>query len=254
MIYIAFIIFTFLILLFVFYQWQYFMIFSPLYYRDGDLCTECTLLSMTTEDGVELEGAMYEPKNPKSTLLIFVGRSHDAVALINRFAQIYKETRIITFNYRAYGKSQGVANEENLFSDGVEIAQLVQKNYGDFYLLGFSIGSSVAAYVASKVPPKALFLVGAFASIASLAKIKYKLNLSAVMRYSFATKDFVKEIDAPTYLFVSKADEIAYIKSARELKENIKNLSHYKEFDSLTHKELLWDESVIDTIKEVLKR
>jgi pimeloyl-ACP methyl ester carboxylesterase len=73
------------------------------------------------------------------------------------------------------------------------------------------------------------------------------------MRYSFATKDFVKKIDAPTYLFVSKADEIAYIESARELEENIKNLSYYKEFDVLTHKELLWDEHVIKTIKEVMK-
>ena len=253
MIYIAFIIFTLAVVFFVFYQWQYFMVFSPLYYRDAPLCRECEFLSITTDDGVKLEGALYEPKEICATLLVFVGRSHDAVGLINRFANLYPGTRIITFNYRSYGKSEGVANEKNLLLDGVKIAQLVQKNYGDFYLLGFSIGSSVAAYVASKVPPKALFLVGAFSSIASLAKIKYRIAFSYLIRYKFDTKIFMQKVEVPTYLFVSKADEIAYVESARELKKNIRNLQYYKEFESLTHKELLWDTNIIYTIKEVIK-
>jgi len=252
MIYIAFTIFTLLILLFVFYQWQYFMIFSPLYYREEVLCQECTLLSMKTDEGIELEGALYEPKEPKSTLLVFVGRSHDAVGLMNRFVKLYPHTRIISFNYRSYGKSQGIASEKNLFADGLKIAKLVKKNYGDFYLLGFSIGSSVAAYVASNVQPKALFLLGAFSSITSLVKIKYKLNFSSLLRYRFNTKDFVQNIDAPTYLFVSKVDEIVSIESARELKESVKNLQYYQESDILSHKELLWDSSSVCIIKKII--
>jgi len=250
MIYIAFIIFTLAVLFFVFYQWQYFMIFSPLYYREEDLCKECTLLSISSDDGIELEGVLYEPEKPLNTLLIFVGRSHDAVGLINRFAELYPKTRIITFNYRSYGESKGIADEKNLFSDGLIVAQLLAKNYGDFYLLGFSIGSSVAAYVASKVDVKALFLVGAFDSITTLAKIKYKIDFSYLLRYKFNTKEFVKNVKAPTYLFVSKADEIAYVESARELKKNIKNLHYYKEFENLSHKELLWDSEVVATIKK----
>jgi len=253
MIYIAFIIFTLLVLLFVFYQWQYFMVFSPVYYREEPLCAECTLLSVQTDDGVELEGAVYEPKDYKNRMLVFVGRSHDAVALINRFAHLYPHTQIITFNYRSYGKSGGVASEKNFLKDGLHIAELVQKNYGDFYLLGFSIGSSVAAYVASKMPVKGIFLIGAFDSIAALAKRKFAILPSAVLRYKFSTEEFVQNVDAPTYLFVSKADEIAYIENARALKEKIKNLACYVELDDLSHKELLWDERVVMKIKEVVE-
>ena len=228
------------------------MIFSPLYYREEELCQECKLMSVTTDDNLELEGALYEPKKANNTMLVFVGRSHDAVGLINRFAKLYPQTRIITFNYRSYGRSQGDANEKNLLSDAILIAKLVQKNYGDFYLLGFSIGSSIAAYVASKVPVKALFLIGAFSSIASLAKIKYKINFSYLLRYKFNTKEFLKNVHVPVYLFVSKKDEIAYIESARELKKIVKNL-HYKEFDNLSHKELLWNENVVQTIQKELQ-
>ena len=253
MIYIAFIIFTLLVLLFVFYEWQYFMVFSPVYYREEPLCAQCTLLSVQTDDGVELEGVVYEPKQCKNTMLVFVGRSHDAVALINRFAHLYPHTRIITFNYRSYGKSGGVASEKNFLKDGVHIAELVKKNYGDFYLLGFSIGSSVAAYVASKMPVKGVFLIGAFDSITALAKRKFAILPSSVLRYKFSTEDFVHNVDAPTYLFVSKADEIAYIENARALKEKIKNLVCYMELEGLSHKELLWDKRVVDKIKEVVE-
>lgn len=253
MIYIAFIIFTFLVLLFVFFQWQYFMIFSPLIYREEALCNKCDILTMQTDDGTELEGAVYEPENPHATLLVFVGRSHDAVALINKLAELYAHARIITFNYRSYGKSAGVVDEKNMFKDGVKIAELVQKNYGNFYILGFSIGSSVAAFVASKVDVNGLFLVGAFDSIPSLVKKKYGLDLSWLLRYKFTTKDFVRNIDADTYLFASRQDEITYIENTRKLKKSIKNLVYYTELDALTHKELLWDRKVVDTIRGVIE-
>jgi len=252
MIYIAFIILTLLLLLFAFYQWQYFMVFSPLYYRKEPLCDECSLLSITTDDGIELEGALYEPKSPYATMLVFVGRSHDAVGLINRFAKLYPHLRIIMFNYRGYGKSQGIPNEKNLFEDGLKITQLVQKNYGDFYLLGFSIGSSVATYVASKVNVKALFLIGAFDSIPALAARKFGIKFSFLIRYRFPTQEYVQDISADTYLFVSRDDETTYIENARRLKHAIKNLAYYKEFEGLSHKDLLLDTRVVTKIKDII--
>jgi pimeloyl-ACP methyl ester carboxylesterase len=252
MIYVVFLIFTFAILSFAFYQWQFFMVFSPTYYRSGELGDEFEILSITTEDGVELEGVVYEPQHPRATLLFFAGRSHDGVGLIDRLASFYPDVRIISFNYRSYGRSGGNISEKNLLNDGVHIAKLVQKNYGDFYLLGFSIGSSIVSFVATKVKTKGVFLIGAFDSIISLAKHKYKFVPSQFLRYRFETIKYVKDIDAKTYLFVSRDDEITYIDNARKLKNSIKNLEFYKEFDNLSHKELLWHEDVIEKINGVL--
>ena len=252
MIYVVFLIFTFAILSFAFYQWQFFMVFSPTYYRSGELGDEFEILSITTEDGVELEGVVYEPQHPRATLLFFAGRSHDGVGLIDRLASFYPDVRIISFNYRSYGRSGGNISEKNLLNDGVHIAKLVQKNYGDFYLLGFSIGSSIVSFVATKVKTKGVFLIGAFDSIISLAKHKYKFVPSQFLRYRFETIKYVKDIDAKTYLFVSRDDEITYIDNARKLKNSIKNLEFYKEFDNLSHKELLWHEDIIEKINGVL--
>ncbi|MFT5660938.1 MAG: pimeloyl-ACP methyl ester carboxylesterase, partial [Sulfurimonas sp.] len=193
-------------------------------------------------------------------LLFFGGRSHDAVGLIKRLSMLYPKQRIVTFNYRSYGKSGGTANEKNIFKDGVQVANAVQKNYGNFYILGFSLGSSVSAYVASKVKCSGVFLVGSFDTIASLAREKFversifpMIDLSNIFRYKFDNKKHVQGIDAPTYLFVSRDDETTYIQNARKLKECIKNLIFYKEYDDLSHKELLWDENVIKKINGVMK-
>jgi pimeloyl-ACP methyl ester carboxylesterase len=254
MIYIAFLIFTFLILIFAFYQWQYFMIFRPTYIKERHLCQNCFILSAKMDDGIELEGAAYEPKNSKSTLLMFVGRSHDAVALINRLAQVYPKSTIVTFNYRGYGKSGGVANEKNILQDGAAIAKLVQKNYGDFYLLGYSLGSSVAAFVAAQHKVSALFLIGAFDSIRELFLHKYsKISYMAkLLRYKFKTIHYMEKVEAQTYLFVSRDDELIPLQNARNLKKHIKNLVHYEEFNGLSHTELFWDPRVTGKINEVI--
>lgn len=255
MIYIAFFLFTSLILFFAFYQWQYFMIFSPIYIEERRLCDECQALEIITDDGVALEGVVYEPKEFVSTLLFFAGRSHDSVALIQKMQVTYPKSRIITFNYRSYGRNKGNITEKNLFEDALHVAKIVQKNYGDFYLLGFSIGSSLASYVASKMKVKGVFLIGAFDSIPLIAKNKFGFAIpKRLIRYNFATIEFVKNIDADTYLYVSQDDEITYIENSRNLSKNVKNLVFYREYENLSHKELLWDAEVIEHIRGVINR
>ena len=260
MIYIIFLVFTFAILAFVFYHLQYFMLFSPTYYRTDKLDDDFEILSIVTDDGVELEGVVYEPKqlyrklsDIDSTLLFFGGRTHDSVGLIKKLSKSFPHTRIITFNYRSYGRSKGVLNEKNILEDGLKISQLIQKNYGDFYILGFSIGSSVASFVASKMKVLGVFLVAPFDSIALLVKEKYGLYVPWMLRYKFDKTKLVKEIDAKTYLFASKNDDITYIENARNLKQHVKNLTLYREFEDLSHSELLWDDEVLETINGILR-
>ncbi|MCK4874448.1 MAG: alpha/beta hydrolase, partial [Sulfurimonas sp.] len=188
-----------------------------------------------------------------STLLFFGGKTHDSVGLIKRLSSSFPHTRIITFNYRSYGKSDGTINEKNIFKDGLKVAEIVQKNYGDFYVLGFSLGSSIASYVASKISVLGLFLVGPFDSIPLLMKEKYGFNMRWLSRYKFDKTKLVKKVDAKTYIFASKKDEVTYIKNARNLKQHVKNLTLYKELEDLSHGELLFDKEVVRYINEVVK-
>lgn len=253
MIYILFLGITFFVLAIVFYQWQYFMVFSPTYHRKDELDERFEMLVIHADDKAILEGAVYTPLNPHATLLFFGGRSHDSVGLINKLSLSFPHARIITFNYRSYGKSTGKLSEKNIFEDALLVAQRVQKNYGDFYLLGFSLGSSIASYVASKHRIKGVFLVGVYDSVAAIAKKKLGFDLAWLLRYRFDNTQFACTINAPTYVFVSNSDTTTYIENAREIKKYYKNLVFYIELDNLHHKEILWDSQVIDKINEVMQ-
>jgi len=260
MIYIIFLILTIAILSVAFYHVQYFMLFSPTHYRDEELDDDFEILSITTDDGVELEGVVYEPKelyrklaDIDSTLLFFAGRYQDSVGMIKKLSLSYPHTRIITFNYRSYGRSDGVINEKNIFDDGLKVAQIVKKNYGDFYLLGFSIGTTVASYVASRMSVRGVFLVGPFDSLPLLVKEKYGVHMPWILRYKFDKTKLVNDVDADTYLFASVDDETTYIKNARNLRRYVKNLTLYKEIHGLKHKEILFDKEVVDTINGVVR-
>jgi len=252
MIYILFLFFTFMVLVIAFYQMQYYMFFTPTFYRSSELDERFEILSVKTDDGVELEGVVYEPVNPTQTMIFFAGRSYDAVGVIEKLALAYPNIRIITFNYRSYGRSGGKISEQNIFSDSLLITQIIKKNYGDIYIAGFSLGSSIASYVASKEKVLAVFLIGAFDSVSNITREKYGLVLSWVLRYKFDNIEFVKNIDADTYLYVSEADEVTYIQNARNLKKNIKNLVYYKEFEDLKHKDLLCNEIIVKEINGVI--
>ncbi|MDY0117463.1 MAG: alpha/beta hydrolase [Sulfurimonadaceae bacterium] len=248
MIYILFFTITLLILLLVLYQLQYFMVFTPLYHRKEILDDSYEYLSITTDDGIELEGIVYNHPEPRTTILFFGGRSHDSVGLIRRLKECYTDARIITFNYRSYGRSKGVVNEKNILADGLKIAQIVHKNYGDFYLLGFSLGSYVSAFIASHMNVLGVFMVGSFDSVSRVIKTRYGVNLSWFLRYKLDVTKYISKVDAPTYLFVSKDDETIPLKNGRNLKIFVKNLEFYKEYDGLSHKELLWDKETISQI------
>lgn len=249
MIYVIFIFFILAILCFSFYQFQYFMIFTPLYYRkDEKLSEEFTPLEIHTEDGIKLEGVVYEPKKFHATLLFFAGRSQDSVGVIKKLADNYKGFRIVTFNYRSYGKSEGKINEEFLYSDASLIAKLVQKNYGDFYLLGFSLGSVVAANIAQTHKTLGIYLIGSFDSLQGLAKEKYGLNLKWCLRYKFNVEDFVKNIEVPVSLFLSKSDATTYIQNGRNLKKSIVNLDNYIELEETQHQDLLFAPEIVKKI------
>lgn len=250
MIYFIFIIFTILLLMLFFYQVQYFIVFDPKKHRKEKLDDRYTILEIKAEDGTLLEGVEFTPKDYKSTIFYIGGKSQDSVGLIHKLSHSFEEYRILTFNYRGYGNSKGMPNEKNLYGDALYVAKKFKEIYGDFDIVGFSIGSSVAAYVASKVKVKRVLLLGAFDSVFNLFKRRHAPSF--LIRYNFDTSLHVKDIDANVYLVSSVDDNIVPIENVYKLKNNIKNLVEYKELSSYNHDEILFSDETIKLVKRVL--
>ncbi len=244
MIYVVYLTFTLIILWLVYRQWQYMTVFHPKLFRSQELYDDhYTFLSVIAEDGIELEGCVYEPKEPSSTLVYFGGRGQDSVGLLPKLAQNCPQKRIVTFNYRGYGKSQGKPSEERLLKDSVEVLQKIKKCFGEVDVLGYSLGSSVASFAASKEGVQRLILVGAFCSLASLTKERFGFVIPFV-RYKFDTCLYLQKVMAPVALFCSRFDQTVPFRESKKLQNAVVNMEICKELEGFDHVSLLWSEEV----------
>ena len=247
MIYLLYLLIVTVLLFFLYYRWQYATLFHPKLYREVPFDERFRFLSVTTEDGVKLEGCVYEPVKYKETLLYFGGRGQDSVGLLPKLSECYSDFRIITFNYRGYGKSEGTANEQNMMQDALAVYEKVVKNFGEVTVMGYSLGCSVASLVVAKKSAKKLFLIAPFSSLRSLVKDIYGFALP-MLRFRFDTCANLQKIENDVYIFVSKNDNVVPYKNSKRLYECIGDTSNIVELEGLTHVEVLCDERVVDFI------
>lgn len=226
----------------LYFQWPK-LVFAPVYYDKRDAFhshpERFKPLQKIRDENVLLEGIVYLPQNPECTVLYFGGKEQDSVALVGKLSERFARWRIVAFNYRGYGKSGGKPSESVLLEDAVALTNYVKERYGDVVLMGYSLGSSVAAFAASRTTVRHLVLVAPFYDIHSLAKAKFPLLPKWLLRCRFETARYLGGVTAPVSIFASLDDTLVPINQSRALKAKVKHLSLYKEYSGYHHGDIL---------------
>jgi pimeloyl-ACP methyl ester carboxylesterase len=255
-----------LILLFVIpsalvYLLQHKIIFSPQYYDRRRLFAEFPEqyrpLELQVEKGLFLEGAVFEPQEKAAaTMLYFGGREQDSVTLIGKLSLHYPNVRIVSFNYRAYGKSGGQPSEAAYHGDALKTYDYVAEQYGAPIVLGYSLGSNIAVYTAARRSPKELILVAPFESIQALSIARYRPLPRALIRHRFETISEIDKVSVPFSMFATKDDGFVPIAQPRKLKAKAEEtmLVDYKEYEGYNHAQLLFSPEVTEAITKVLEK
>jgi pimeloyl-ACP methyl ester carboxylesterase len=128
-----------------------------------------------TNDNFRLNGWFIPAENSRGTLLFCHGNAGNIshrVEIIEIFNKL--NLNVFIFDYRGYGRSQGIPTEEGLYQDA-EAAYKYLLSHKDvdkekiiFY--GESLGANVAIDLASKVKSAALIFQGAFTSAYDMGK------------------------------------------------------------------------------------
>ncbi len=184
----------------------------------------------TTKDSTKLYGVYLESDKRLPLAIYFGGNAENAVNFIE-IAKFIKGYNFLVFNYRGYGLSEGKPSKKALLSDALEIYD----KFGDerSILVGRSLGSSVASYVASAKKVHRLFLITPFDSLASVASTHMKaIPVSMLLKHNFNTMEYVRELETPVYMLVAKNDLTVTKRHSDNLKKQIKNLKYYKEVDA----------------------
>lgn len=147
-------------------------------------------VAFAAADGTHLHG-WYLPGREDRPLLLFchgnAGNIADRVALLPFFHAL--GLPVFLFDYRGYGRSEGLPSEEGSYSDARgALAWLAERGRSPQRMIYFgrSLGAGVALQLALERPPAALVLESAFTSVKAMGRLHYPL-LSRLLGWLLAT-------------------------------------------------------------------
>jgi predicted alpha/beta hydrolase family esterase len=144
-------------------------------------------------------------------ILGFGGNGWNAVHTAQTLHQLYPDDHVVVFFYRGYAPSEGQAASIALLADAPLVYDAAVSETGAQrpILAGFSIGSGVAATLATKRPVAGLILVTPFDRLGLVAGDMFPwLPVSLVFAHEIDAAAALSTIDAPTVMIAAANDEI----------------------------------------------
>lgn len=151
-------------------------------------------------------------------LLYFGGNAEDTSRSLPELASAFPDHALFLMHYRGYGGSAGQPTEQALFADALALYDLAQPGRSEMVVIGRSLGSGVATYLASRRPIARLVLVTPFDSLAGVVG---RNMLFAPFRWvlsdPFESTRYAREVQAATLIIAAEHDEVVPRASTDEL-------------------------------------
>lgn len=124
-------------------------------------------------------------------------------------------------DYRGYGKTKGVnTSNKQLLSDATKAYAFLKQHYAekDILIIGYSLGSGMASYVAGNASPWHLILVAPFTSLVDIKDQFLWMFPDFLLKYKLSNKDHLKAVTCPVTLIHGTEDEVVHYNYSKELK------------------------------------
>jgi len=167
------------------------LVYHPAYTRVDAAATDFEL----RVGDVRLRGWQVNPGR-SDALLYFGGNAERIETWRGPFAHWFGDRTVYLLAYRGYGASDGEPAQEALLADALALYDEVRRRHphGDIGVVGRSLGSGVAAYVASQRPVARLALVTPFDGLAEDGQAHYPwLPVRLLMRQRYPSAEYLRD-------------------------------------------------------------
>jgi pimeloyl-ACP methyl ester carboxylesterase len=187
----------------LFFLQRSFIYFPEPAFGDGD----ATSLVLPTPTARVLVAA--RPIDGPRALIYFGGNAEDVSLSMPGLSAAFPDRAIYALHYRGYGGSSGKPSERALFADALTLFDQVHGKYPSVDIVGRSLGSGIAVYVASLRPVVRLVLVTPFDSLVGIAGLQFPyVPVRWLMLDKFESWRYAPRVTAPTLIIAAEHDEI----------------------------------------------
>lgn len=154
----------------------------------------------------------------KKALIYFGGNAEAVIYNAHDFISTLPAYTIYLFNYRGFSNSSGNPSEAAIYSDALTLYDHIVKTHDSISIIGRSLGSGVATYVAANKNVDKLALITPFDSIENIAQDKffiYPMNILLQDKYDSISR--VSQISAKTLVIIAGRDQVIPKKSSDNL-------------------------------------
>lgn len=181
-------------------------------------------INLQTIDNVNLQGWLINPPvhgKSRPLLIYFGGNAEDVMALIPTMSNFSTWT-VLLMNYRGYGASEGRPSEAAFYQDALQLydhfSQQQNIDSQRIVLMGRSLGTGVAVYLAQQRPAAGVILISPYQSLVQVAQTHYPfVPVKWLLKHRFESGSRAADITAPLLMIAAEQDEIIPLSHSLDL-------------------------------------
>ncbi|ANE52116.1 alpha/beta hydrolase [Flavisolibacter tropicus] len=213
-------------------------------------------INVATKQGALLNGLLFKADSPKGLVFYLHGNSGS----VNHWGDMAKRYNnlhydVFILDYPGFGKSEGsISSQAELFDDIQSAYNNMKKRYAEekIVVLGYSIGSGPAAWLAATNTPKLLILQAPYYSMTDMLHHIYPIIPNFLLKYKFATNEYVKRCKMPVVVFHGNQDDVIYYGSSLKLKAEMKAADTLITLNRQGHDDITYNADYIKAIGKIL--
>lgn len=214
-------------------------------------------LNIKSFDDVNLNGLLFKAEKSKG-LVFYLHGNAGTLETWGRIAKIYTDLDydIFILDYRSFGKSEGeIKNEEQLNKDIAIVYKKLAQRYPEnkIIIAGYSIGSGLAAVLASANKPRALILQSPYYSFSELSSSRVPFFPNFMKKFRLETFEYLIKIKAPVYIFHGMEDQLIPYSNSVRLHKLLKSNGHFYPLKNQEHIGMNENQDFQNHLKIILK-
>ena len=234
------------------------IILQPHKVYEEEIYTKGQEIEIPIADNLTMNCLYIKSKTPsKGVVLYFHGNKGNIFRATYQSRMVQdKGYDVLIPDYRGYGKTEGkVWSDNDLLPDADQAYRFLMTMYEekDIYIMGYSLGSGMASYVASVHNPAHLFLIAPFTSLVDI-KNQYAWFLpDFLMRIVLPVEDFMQNVSCPVSIIHGTNDTVVDYKYSEELKSEFPDVKLITS-EGQSHRRIIFDPLLKEELHRVLLR